>query len=522
VSAPTITLPDVADPFDVPLVRFLDVAREVAEDGEAPADMEADLAFARWYDSLPVADDDHPSAGYLAALDASGYFRDPTRESDLAFLWSDPQVTSLTPTLDAILSRVIAPTGTETIGAVSATVDAAYDLLCFSTPTDRSERAELAARRWCRDNGHSFLDEHDRATLTDDGDPDGDPEFTAAVAAEVFRRQVRSAADAEFASGARPIEFMSLTDLWEQPRVEWLADGFIQTATTTALSGAPGTGKSFVALDLACSVATGTKFLDRYATKQGRVLYLIGEGIAGIPARMKAWTTARGHRVPPTNFDAVNGGVSLSNPAHVDQLVDRVRGGGYSLVIVDTWAQLSGLESENDAAATSAALSALVRIRLAAPGCSVLIVHHVGKDESRGSRGSSAFLGNIDVSWILRSGDTFSLSSAVEHGGKMKDGSAQPITGLTLTDSRDSAVITADDGWVPARSGRRTQSADYLDRLREHFGSDRDFTTGEAVSQALSVLQISEPTAKRYLATLVQSGDLTQPERGMYRVGGNK
>ena len=59
----------------------------------------------------------------------------------------------------------------------------------------------------------------------------------------------------------------------------------------TMMYGAPGTGKSFLAIDMALSVANGLPW-HGYETKQGAVLYIAGEGVA-------AWASA-GRRGPST------------------------------------------------------------------------------------------------------------------------------------------------------------------------------------------------------------------------------
>jgi len=53
-------------------------------------------------------------------------------------------------------------------------------------------------------------------------------------------------------------------------------------------------GKTFIALDMAFSVATGTPW-QGHDTKQGSVVYIAAEGVQGMAQRIDAWKTY--HRV---------------------------------------------------------------------------------------------------------------------------------------------------------------------------------------------------------------------------------
>jgi hypothetical protein len=81
------------------------------------------------------------------------------------------------------------------------------------------------------------------------------------------------------------------------------------------------------------------------------------------------------------------------------------------------------------------------------PGATVLVVHHPGKDPSRGARGSLALKGAADTEFALtRSGDTRKLTNE-----KQKDAEeAQPITleltRVILPNGKTSCVIQSSTG----------------------------------------------------------------------------
>ena len=181
---------------------------------------------------------------------------------------------------------------------------------------------------------------------------------------------------------------------------EWLVEGLIEAATTVALFGPPGAAKSFYALDIACSVATGTPFHGREVL-EGAVIYVAGEGFNGIARRLEAWAVHTGRR--PQELNISNKALDLYYSAGAERLQDEIErvvfqtGVKPGLVIVDTLARnFSG--DENSAGDIGQFLSNLDTVRHKW-SCTVLIVHHTGKDPARGARGSSAIQGAVDAAF---------------------------------------------------------------------------------------------------------------------------
>ena len=68
----------------------------------------------------------------------------------------------------------------------------------------------------------------------------------------------------------------------------WLIEGHLESDTLAVLYGAPKTGKTFVTLDMALSIAAGIPFHE-HPIQQGAVVYIVGEGRSGLIRRTKAW-----------------------------------------------------------------------------------------------------------------------------------------------------------------------------------------------------------------------------------------
>lgn len=223
---------------------------------------------------------------------------------------------------------------------------------------------------------------------------------------------------------APPSEFEKLLDTWQrssykgskvldiEPR-RWLSPGWLPADSLLAVYAPPGVGKSFYALSLALEMTRGGWWVSsRLAASP--VLYVAAERATELRDRAEAWSDYHGEELPDTfELLAPARPPQLTNPLHVEALCSYVKDSGARLVVLDTYARMTlGLE-ENSAKDTGPVLEALDRIRQATNGGAVLVVHHTGKDSSRGLRGSSAFLGAVDMTISLE-GSEGTLKAKVE------------------------------------------------------------------------------------------------------------
>ena len=77
------------------------------------------------------------------------------------------------------------------------------------------------------------------------------------------------------------------------PPPQWLVEGYLLTNSIAALVGPSEAGKSFLCIDWAMAIATGTEWLGQQV-QEGTVVYAAAEGAAGMGARVKAWKQERG------------------------------------------------------------------------------------------------------------------------------------------------------------------------------------------------------------------------------------
>jgi hypothetical protein len=206
----------------------------------------------------------------------------------------------------------------------------------------------------------------------------------------------------EQAKPSKQIQIEHWDSIQDEP-VKWLIHSVIPVGAFTALYGPPGSFKSFIALDIAESIATGRTWMGNEVIEQGAVLYICGEGFGGVGARIKACKqhhqTEDGApiyvirhqlnlRASVEDFNALM--IAIEN------LVSEL-GINFKMIIVDTLARAFGGGNENDSADMGAFITACGRIQQIVQDCALMILHHSGKDQSRGLRGHSSLLGAVDT-----------------------------------------------------------------------------------------------------------------------------
>ncbi|MFV8381189.1 AAA family ATPase [Corynebacterium hindlerae] len=252
-----------------------------------------------------------------------------------------------------------------------------------------------------------------------------------------------------------PFQPIGRDDLALIPPLEPMIGQVLDKGTVVMLAAQPAAGKSFLALDWACSYITGRQWhghdISNVVTYpddrpyNGRVFYIAGEGARGINGRLTAWEQAWGHKISNEDLQVNPYPVQLGNIAEVGRLIDFLQKDTFGLVVIDTVARCSiGLE-ENDASAMGRVIDAAHAIRNAmGPDGTVLLIHHLNKSGS--VRGSSALLGGVDqLIRLERDGNHLVLEDE-----KRKDNLELEPINLRLTPAHDSCIIEVDrTDWSP-------------------------------------------------------------------------
>jgi len=233
-------------------------------------------------------------------------------------------------------------------------------------------------------------------------------------------------------SAPQPSKADASPDLWQtidvvhvEP-VTWLVDDVIPDKALICLYGAPNCGKTFLALHIALSLIMGIEcFPDEAVDATGparkasvpgppspipeapvrSVIYMLSEAPDSIGRRIAGWLEHFGYdreKAQPVISKGLlaasnTNRIKLNSPSHRAEFVERVKKVKIdpSLIIFDPL--ISALEGdENDANQMDRFVMGMDALRQEF-ACSVMVIHHPGKDARMIERGSSALRGGVDT-----------------------------------------------------------------------------------------------------------------------------
>ncbi|EJW4861332.1 AAA family ATPase [Salmonella enterica] len=217
----------------------------------------------------------------------------------------------------------------------------------------------------------------------------------------------------------------------------------------TMLYGASSSFKSYGVISMLSRVATKTHRWGGRNIRGGAVLYVAAEGGSSVMPRVGAWADKYNDGKPLDLFYTLPLAVDLSVPANVKAMVKEIKriahhtGEPVRVVAVDTLSQSMMQGEENSASDVAKFMAGATRV-FTETGAAVIIVHHSGKDSSKGMRGSSAAFANADaVIRVERIGDAVNIINE-----KQRTGPVQPTRGYMVpTVQLPDDVIAANEAY---------------------------------------------------------------------------
>ena len=227
------------------------------------------------------------------------------------------------------------------------------------------------------------------------------------------------------------------------PQIQWLVEGLWSEQAVGILGGEPKCCKSFLALDVAVSVASGAACLRQFPVRRsGPVLLFPAEDSLAV-VRLRLEGIAAAAQVP---FDSLPVQVitapslRLDTPTDRERLCHTVQQQRPILLILDPLIRLHRVD-ENDASQIAALLSYLRELQRQFQ-LAVLVVHHARKD-SHSSRPGQALRGSSELHgwgdsnlYLRRKGSQLTLST--EH----RAAPSQDHIPLQLTQAGSALALT--------------------------------------------------------------------------------
>jgi hypothetical protein len=245
--------------------------------------------------------------------------------------------------------------------------------------------------------------------------------------------------------------------------VQWRLKSILPYVGLAAMYGPSASGKSFLGFDLGAAISEGSDWFGIRTTKS-TVVYVALEGESGFKNRVAAWELENGRSLPPDMFIVMQP-FHITNSLEVADLATAVPYD--SVVIVDTLNRAAPTSDENSGKEMGEILESCKRLQALIGGL-VILIHHTGKDTTRGARGHSSLFaaldGGIEVNRLVNSrswsiakakdgedGKDFPFKLKVHNLGKDLDG--DEITSCTIEQALPNIFVK------PPPQGAKQQAA---------------------------------------------------------------
>ncbi|WP_050784552.1 AAA family ATPase [Parachlamydia acanthamoebae] len=224
--------------------------------------------------------------------------------------------------------------------------------------------------------------------------------------------------------------FVKASDLEISPP-KWIVEDYLEENSLAQIFGDPASGKTFIALDLAASIATGKSWMGK-EVKKGVVFYIAGEGHNGLSRRLKAWSEY--YELVVEDLYISKQPAQFMDENHARTVSEAIRNlslahGKPALIVIDTLARNFGGGDENKTQDMNKFIFSIdVHIRLPF-SCCVLIIHHTGHNDKDRARGAMALKGALDAEYCIRKKNELISMTAT----KMKDSELPPTISFRLS-----------------------------------------------------------------------------------------
>lgn len=183
-------------------------------------------------------------------------------------------------------------------------------------------------------------------------------------------------------------------------RSRYLVKGWLDRGASSVVYAESNAGKTFLAMDLALHIAAGEDWHGARVREPQEVVYIAAEGGTGLRNRVEAvrrHNPALAEAAAP-NFHLLPEGLDLCTANDAHDLAEALSCHGIrpGLIVIDTLARTMGNGDENTAKDMGLFIRSIDALR-AETGAHVMVIHHSGKDASKGARGSGSLRAAVDT-----------------------------------------------------------------------------------------------------------------------------
>jgi hypothetical protein len=205
------------------------------------------------------------------------------------------------------------------------------------------------------------------------------------------------------AQKAQPLPVVRASEI-ETPvhRQSWLIDRLWTHQAVGVIGGSPKSGKTWLTLEMAVSVASGRPCFDTFAVSSPGPVLLYAAEDSAMTLRGRLETLAKLHKI---DFERLNvhvitiDSLRLDKPEHQDRLESTLHAYKPALLVLDPLVRVHSID-ENVAGQVAALLGYLRSLQRKA-GTAIALVHHVRKNASPAGNAGYSLRGSGDLyAWL--------------------------------------------------------------------------------------------------------------------------
>lgn len=237
-----------------------------------------------------------------------------------------------------------------------------------------------------------------------------------------------------------PLPVLSIEQLRALPPQRWLVKGLIPKSGMGVLYGESGAGKTFITLDLLLTLARGESWHGRRVNKPVGVLYVSAEGNSAVRDRFQAYEEYHKVSLKDLPLRVITTPVNLRS-FDSQRVIEACRylenqGTTIGLIVFDTLNRTMGGGDENSPVDMGEYLDAISQIT-SQINAFTLVVHHSGKNVSKGARGHSSLRAAMDLELEVKANGDQQILTVT----KSRDGE----TGLEFAYKREIVSLGLDE-----------------------------------------------------------------------------
>ena len=223
------------------------------------------------------------------------------------------------------------------------------------------------------------------------------------------------------------------SELHSLPRREALIGGLLDRGAMSVVFGGSNTGKTFFTLDLSACIALNREWRGR-KPRHGAVVYIAAEGGLGIEERLTAYRLHHGVKADGVPLYIIPEPIDICRAdTDIALLLQRIgalpNAAPLELIVIDTLSRAMAGGNENSSDDMGRFVRHCDRLKIET-GAHVMVIHHAGKDDSRGARGHSLLKAAVDTEIEISKHDATGVSTATVT--KQRDHASGDVFGFKL------------------------------------------------------------------------------------------